>query len=501
MNLLVELAPLDGSPQTCSYRAVEKIGSGSFGDILAAVNEADPEDWVALKVEARYRAADCQRKRAEHSMVRFEHLVCKELMKAGPRGCPCPAIRGCVSVSGEHDVLAMELLGPNLHDYAVNGLRAWPVPPDLVLVLGAVLVGRLEQMHRLGFVHRDVKPENLAIRLHEGQDEGPIPSFVITDYALSARFMQGDQHIQARGDAEVAGTHRYMAIHVQRGTQQTRRSDLEGLAHVLVFLARGNLPWQNLEAERAEMLRCKENTSVEELCRDLCPAFPRFLAACRRLGFDEKPDYQALQRGLLQDAVGRPCDFQAVAVRHHFRDRLRRWYFGCRTPSPCPAPRASWPQKTLHSSVWLFARRRPGDSDDEPRGATELAVHAPRRASDLNDLGCFFFEAFTEALPGTIQVVVGPRRFFGFLKEEYLRQAHADRGLELGGEPTQLVVFSLRHRDLVIWRSQLGGYDLASGKPYESQWNLRGAFWGCVVLPGSAQWPPHPAPADSAVAD
>ena len=42
--------------QNTKYKrgAVAKLGGGSFGDILAAANEADPHDWTALKIEARY---------------------------------------------------------------------------------------------------------------------------------------------------------------------------------------------------------------------------------------------------------------------------------------------------------------------------------------------------------------------------------------------------------------------------------------------------------------
>merc|ERR1719282_192366 len=191
-------------------------------------------------------------------MVRFEHVVCRELARgavteavpagsdSGPRcvnSCyPCPAVRGCVCLHSEHDVLVMELLGPNLREYAAAYGR-WPLPEDFVLIIGAALVGRLQQLHACGFVHRDLKPENLVLRLEQRPDEGFVPCLLLVDYALAMRFAWpgGSSHIDRRDDAEVAGTHRYMAIHAQKGVTQSRRSDLESLAHVLMYLALGQL--------------------------------------------------------------------------------------------------------------------------------------------------------------------------------------------------------------------------------------------------------------------
>jgi len=265
MDLVVELPAPRGQRGTCRYRAVAKLGGGSFGDILAAVNELDPHDWTALKVEVRYRANDTDRTRAEPSMVRFEQLVCRELARAtemndGQRAqrCACAVVRGLVSLYDEQNVLAMELLGPNLREYAVL-LECWPLKEDLVLVLGAAAVGRLRQLHAVGFVHRDLKPENLVLCL-DAHDEGAVPSLTFVDFAMSMRFSWpgGRGHIAKHDDEGVAGTHRYMAIHAQKGVTQSRRSDLESLAYVLVYLALGQLPWQSQEKDPAEMLRKKD---------------------------------------------------------------------------------------------------------------------------------------------------------------------------------------------------------------------------------------------------
>mmetsp|Transcript_48585 Transcript_48585/g.150346 ORF Transcript_48585/g.150346 Transcript_48585/m.150346 type:complete len:502 (-) Transcript_48585:307-1812(-) len=501
MDLAVELPPR-GNGSTAGgavyrYRAVAKLGGGSFGDILAAVNESDPQDWTALKIEARHRANDMDRKRAESSMVRFERLVCQEVAHGasvgrtsmGPDGgrsrrCPCPMVRGCVSLHGEHDVLAMELLGPNLRDYATT-LGHWPLPEDLVLVLGAALVGRLQQLHACGFVHRDLKPENLVLRLESSEDEGAVPCLKLVDYAMAMRFAKpgGAGHICKREDAEVAGTHRYMAIHAQRGVTQSRRSDLESLANVLVYLALGQLPWQHLQ-EVTEMLQRKEQCSIAELCEGLRPSFAHFLQRCRDLEFDEAPDYELLQRTLLAGVKG-PVDFEAARVRRSFKQQLHEVYLrheATRAAAACLPPALLSPVPVPNGALWsmlpIFVRH------DARNDATELVAYQPTCAADLDDRRSFFFEAYREPLPGTVHVVVGSCHFFGFLQEEFLSVAHSEAGLEPGA-PEQILVFSLGRRDWVARSATLRDYDASTGKAYR-EWNLRCSFWSRVVLTSHA---------------
>lgn len=454
MDLVVEL-PSGRGNASCKYRSVAKLGGGSFGDILAAVNESDPHDWIALKIEARYRANDMERKRAEPSMVRFEQLVCRELARGAgldgsgrrTRNCPCPVVRGCVSLHGEQDVLAMELVGPNLRDYA-TALGRWPLPEDLVLVLGAALVGRLQQLHACGFVHRDLKPENLVLRLERSQDEGVVPCLLFVD-SMAMRFSRpgGAGHIPEREDDAVAGTHRYMAVHAQRGVTQSRRSDLESLAHVLVFLALGQLPWQQHQ-DVTEMLQRKERTPVAELCAELRPAFAAFLRRCRELRFEEEPDYDLLQRTLLEGVNG-PIDFEAARVRRDFKQHLQEAYLQHQASHAAAArlPPVGTPVGALRSMLPIFARH------DKRCDATELVACQPMCAADLDDPQSFFFEGYREPLSGTTHVVVGSCHFFGFLREEALAAAHAEASLDAGAAE-QVLVFSQGRRDWVARAAQ-----------------------------------------------
>jgi hypothetical protein len=69
---------------------------------------------------------------------------------------------------------------------------------------------------------------------------------------------------------------------------------------MLVFFARGSLPWQGLkaetEAEHSDKIRAKKaSMSGKELCRGLPDEFADYIDYTRSLPYGKKPDYVRLQ--------------------------------------------------------------------------------------------------------------------------------------------------------------------------------------------------------------
>ncbi len=108
-------------------------------------------------------------------------------------------------------------------------------------------------------------------------------------------------HISYYEHKKLTGTTRYASLNTHLGAEQGRRDDLECLAYTLVYLLKGELPWQGVAAknkqEKYDRIRdMKLALPSETLCRGLEPEFARLLAYSRSLKFEEKPDYSQLRK-------------------------------------------------------------------------------------------------------------------------------------------------------------------------------------------------------------
>lgn len=95
---------------------------------------------------------------------------------------------------------------------------------------------------------------------------------------------------------ELAGTARYASLHAHKGVAQTRRDDIISLSYILLYFARGSLPWQDIsrsnKTERYELIaKAKENAQQDSLCKGLPLEFAVFFDYARSLGFSDRPDY------------------------------------------------------------------------------------------------------------------------------------------------------------------------------------------------------------------
>lgn len=83
-------------------------------------------------------------------------------------------------------------------------------------------------------------------------------------------------------------------------TEQSWGDDLESVGYMLVYFAKGSLPWQGLQAESdaelsEKIMEMKASMSGEDLCRGLPDEFAEYIDYTRSLPYGRKPDYVRLQ--------------------------------------------------------------------------------------------------------------------------------------------------------------------------------------------------------------
>merc|ERR1719362_1786044 len=130
------------------------------------------------------------------------------------------------------------------------------------------MLRRLEDLHALGIIHRDVKPDNFA--LGRGVQSNVV---YLIDFGLAKQYYchKAERHIPYIENKGLTGTAKYASVNVHLGIEQSRRDDIQALGYTLLYFLRGNLPWDILRFRskkglRDTILKMKQLMSAEALC-------------------------------------------------------------------------------------------------------------------------------------------------------------------------------------------------------------------------------------------
>ncbi|KAM3435117.1 hypothetical protein NHJ13734_005687 [Beauveria thailandica] len=106
--------------------------------------------------------------------------------------------------------------------------------------------------------------------------------------------------------------------------------DLESLGYVLLYFARGSLPWQGLKAatekDKTELIKRKKiGFPVTELCEGLPEEIAMYIKYTRSLGFKDKPDYTYLRHLFRRAFLARGFKYDNVFdwTERQFREMQR----------------------------------------------------------------------------------------------------------------------------------------------------------------------------------
>lgn len=215
------------------YNIIEKIGNGEFGAVYRGRN-IRTDEVVAVKVEPISSGL----KLLKNESRIYQHL-------SGIQGIPN------VKWFGKDENNYYMVM--NFYDKTTEILFSL----DEVKKIGNKMISILRSIHRQGFVHRDVKPENFIITQER--------QVYLIDFGLCKSY--SFDNVERKTDGRI-GSLNYMSRNSHKRMEIKPGDDLESLGYSLFYLFSGSLPWER-ESDPEKILErkedfVKENTFLRE---------------------------------------------------------------------------------------------------------------------------------------------------------------------------------------------------------------------------------------------
>ena len=269
--------PIIGKLFFSKYKAIKKLGEGSFGKVYKA------------EYDGEYHAIKMEYKSKEQGLLEIEATIMSYL-----KGPNIPFIKS-YGYSGNYNVLVMQLLDKSLEDLFNKYLK---FSIKTTTMLGYQMINILQYIHDRHIIHRDIKPDNFVMGAKEYNARLYLLDFGLAKKYRSSRTLVQYPYIKKK---KLTGTARYASIHALEAYEQSRRDDLESVGYVLMYFLRGELPWQGLKVRSKEdrykkILEKKKEISSQELCKNFPSEFYKYVEYTKNLSYEETPKYDMLKQ-------------------------------------------------------------------------------------------------------------------------------------------------------------------------------------------------------------
>jgi serine/threonine-protein kinase len=217
------------------YRILSKVGEGGMGAVYKAKHTGFDE-LRAIKV----LNADLTGDEKFHQRFKQEAYITRKLHHPN-----AVRVEDIDEAEDGSPFIVMEYIeGKNL----IQVIRAGgPMPAARVCAIAKQVAAALDAAHRLGMVHRDIKPDNIVLVQTAAGETAKVLDFGI------ARIKEGGKNAEAKGvdltsGGSVVGTPMYISpeqAQGKRGDDLDGRSDLYSLGIVMYQMLTGEVPFKS----------------------------------------------------------------------------------------------------------------------------------------------------------------------------------------------------------------------------------------------------------------
>lgn len=266
------------------YTVGECLGSGGFGDVYKVAKVGTTEVY-AMKTEAMEVAGRLRRLKMEAEVLsicsRTKHSHFLRLFDRGR--------------TVDFKFIVMTFVGPTLDRVRNKFILGKQFSPKTAQRICVQMLEALRDLHSLGYLHRDLKPQNFAI----GANDDDRTRVYLLDFGVTRRFLDSEcRLLEPRKEVAFMGTQRFAPRVSHRLKEQARKDDLESLCYVMADCYNDRfLPWRG-QKDRALVLQLKENFMegkgpvVSEIMVNMPPAFLVLLDEVNSMRYEDNPPYE-----------------------------------------------------------------------------------------------------------------------------------------------------------------------------------------------------------------
>ena len=263
------------------YRLDHYIDRGGMAEVWMAV-DTFLDRKVAVKLLKPHLANDAQ----VAERFRREAIACAKLSHPN-----IVAVYDCIEFNGRQAVIMQYVQGKSLRNLLDKQKR---LGPNLTVHIGTSVASALDEAHREGLIHRDVKPGNILIT-----PEGKV---LLADFGIAKALDSTDADLT--NDNIMMGTAKYLSPEQVRGKPLDGRADLYGLGLVLYECLAGRVPFVGeSDADTALARLQREPTDLGRLRPSLAPQLVRVIHTLLARNPDNRYATGKETAGALEDSI------------------------------------------------------------------------------------------------------------------------------------------------------------------------------------------------------
>ncbi|CAG9536786.1 unnamed protein product [Cercopithifilaria johnstoni] len=301
-----ELIQLEIGSIVEGWRIDGKLGEGAFGAVYICSKD---NKKYALKVESVHEKV---------GFLKMELTVLNKLKEQDRLRHFCT-----IEDKGRHKdffYIVMTMVGKSLQDLRLNAENK-KFSLGTAISVGIKCLEALEDLHNVGYLHRDVKPGNFAIGRPEVNE---LRNVYVLDFGMARLYIHEDGTMRnPRAVTGFRGTIKYAPLSAHILRELCRKDDVESWLYMVVELTNGKLPWKNMtEINAIGVLKkqCRKDKGLKRLFGGCPRKYIEILEICDKTKFFDAPDYEkiySLMRIAIQETKSQeyPYDWEKPISR------------------------------------------------------------------------------------------------------------------------------------------------------------------------------------------